>query len=167
MEDKGYSIEIWSEKHPKYQDFLECLKKVVPDQLPFVEGDFYRNVPTCLYVATFEQIVIGFLRIAIQPIGPEANCPPLTYKGKILSEAKIHAFAVREEYRNQGVGRALQEKAISLAKEKGCHQLSSYSPYQCVANHQVKLGLGFAAQPETHTEADKQVKGVYFIMPLI
>ena len=78
-------------------------------------------------------------------------------------EAKIHAFAVREENRNQGIGTALQRAAIQKARALGCYQVSSYSLYEKTANHQVKLALGFAAQPEVHGDS---IQGVYFVMPL-
>lgn len=166
MTNAFYTIEEWKATHPHYLDFLNCLHETAPDQAPFVTGGYYGTLPTRLWVAKVQNQVAGFLRIVLQPIGPEAHCPPLEVKATMLIEAKIHAFAVREEFRKRGIGRALQQKAIQRAQELGCFQLSSYSPYECTANHRLKLGLGFAAQPETHFEEGREVKGVYFLMPL-
>jgi len=107
--------------------------------------------------------VAGCLRFAVQPIGPEAGCPALYLDAVALHEAKIHVFAVREAYRNRGVGTRLQKQAIRRARHLGCYQLASYRSYGRDANYHVKLSLGFAAQPEVHGDNDQ---GCYFLMPL-
>ena len=163
MLQSAFFIEEWTENHPRYSEFLNSLEQTAPDQREFVVGDYSRAHPCHLFVALQANAVVGFLRISVQPIGPEANCPPLYLKGELLTEAKIHAFAVREESRNQGIGTALQRAAIQKARALGCYQVSSYSLYEKTANHQVKLALGFAAQPEVHGDT---IQGVYFIMPL-
>jgi GNAT superfamily N-acetyltransferase len=114
-------------------------------------------------VALHDQAVVGAIRIAIQPIGPEAGCPPLVLDGIPLTEAKIHVFAVHPSSRGRGIGTDLQRWAIRRARELGCYQLASYSSYGRDANHHIKLSLGFAAQPEVH---GNQEQGVYFLMPL-
>ena len=157
------TIEEWTHDHPRWQAFVECLETTAPDQAPFVLGAHYQEYPCYLLVALQANAVVGFLRFAVQPIGPEARCPPLTLDGVQLTEAKIHAFAVREDSRGQGMGTALQRQAIRRAKELGCYQIASYSSYGREANHHIKLSLGFGAQPEVH--GDNQ-QGVYFIMPL-
>ncbi|MBP8002495.1 MAG: GNAT family N-acetyltransferase [Chloroflexi bacterium] len=78
-------------------------------------------------------------------------------------EAKIHAFAVRESARGQGIGTELQKQTIRRAQELSCYQVASYSSYGRDANYHIKLSLGFAAQPEVHGDNHQ---GVYFIMPL-
>jgi GNAT superfamily N-acetyltransferase len=78
-------------------------------------------------------------------------------------EAKIHAFAVHPDYRDHGIGTALQERAIQRAIQLDCYQLASYSSYGSEANYHIKLSLGFAVQPEVHGDNEK---GAYFIMPL-
>ena len=159
----NFSIEAWGETHPRWPAFVKCLETVAPDQAPFVFGKHYQGCPTHLFIALQCDEVVGFLRFAIQPIGPEAKCPPLALDGVQLTEAKIHAFAVREESRGQGIGTELQRQAIRRAKELGCYQVASYSSYGRRANHHLKLSLGFGAQPEVH--GDNQ-QGVYFILPL-
>lgn len=159
----NYSIEQWTESHPRYCEFLACLEEVAPEQAPFVLGDFYRAHPSHLLVALQSGEVVGFLRFAVQPIGPEAKCPALSLNNVPLTEAKIHAFAVRETARNQGIGTELQRQAIRHARKLGCYQVASYSSYGRDANHHIKLSLGFAAQPEVHGDNHQ---GVYFLLPL-
>ena len=117
-----------------------------------------------LLVALQANEVVGFIRFAVQPIGPEAECPALYLNGVQLTEAKIHAFAVREDARGQGIGTELQRQTIRRAKDLGCYQVASYSSYGRDVNHHIKLSLGFAAQPEVH---GNNHQGVYFIMPLL
>lgn len=158
-----FTIEEWDESHPRWSEFLHCLEAVAPDQVPFVVGDRYRQYSSYTLVALQKGQVAGFLRFAVQPIGPEAKCPPLQLNGIALSEAKIHAFAVRSEYRGQGIGTELQRQTIRRARELGCYQVASYSSYGRDANYHIKLSLGFSAQPETHGDNEQ---GCYFLMPL-
>ncbi len=137
---------------------MQCLEQVAPEQSPFVLGEYSRHLPCHLCVALQENQVVGFLRFGIQWIGPEESCPPLALDGALLTEAKIHAFAVREERRGQGMGTALQQWAIQRAKALGCYQLVSHTSYDNAANLHVKLSLGFAAHPENQS--------VRFLMPL-
>lgn len=157
------SIEEWDETHPRWQEFAACLEAVAPEQASFVLGDRYGAYQSYLLVALQSGHVVGFIRFAVQPIGPEAKCPPLCLNGVQLTEAKIHAFAVREDARGQGIGTELQRRTISRAKALGCYQVASYSSYGRDANHHIKLSLGFAAQPEVHGDNHQ---GVYFVMPL-
>jgi len=158
-----YSIEEWDETHPRWPEFVACLEGVAPEQSPFVLGERYRAHQSYLLVALQSDQVVGFIRFAVQPIGPEAKCPPLSLNGVQLTEAKIHAFAVREEARGQGIGTELQRRTIRRAAGLGCYQVASYSSYGRDANHHIKLSLGFAAQPEVHGDNHQ---GVYFLMPL-
>lgn len=158
-----FLVEEWEGSHPRWEEFVGCLETTAPDQTKFVLGDRYQAYPCHLFVALQDNQVVGFLRFAIQPIGPEVNCPSLYLDGEPLKEAKIHAFAVREESRGQGIGKELQRRAIQRARQLGCYQVSSYSSYGRDANHHIKLSLGFGAQPEVHGEGEK---GIYFIMPL-
>ena len=85
--------------------------------------------------------------------------------GEVLDEAKIKSFAVLKPFRRQGIGRALQQSAIQRAQDEGCYQIRSYSSNEPGhrANYQLKLSMGFAAQPEFRSQGDT---GVNFIMPL-
>lgn len=163
-DQETYALQEWDNAHPRWEEFVRCLEQTAPEQAPFVLGEYSRHLPCYLCVALQDEQVVGFLRFGVQPIGPEAGCPPLVLNGVLLTEAKIHAFAVREERRGQGIGTALQRWAIRRAKELGCYQVASYSSYGRDANYHVKLSLGFGAQPEAHGDEEQ---GVYFIMPLM
>ena len=102
----------------------------------------------------------AFCGSAFKPLGGKLGVPPLILGIDPVTEAKIHAFAVREEYRCQGIGTSLQKRAIRAARELGCHQLASHSSYERPANCHVKLSLGFCAQPAGDG------KSIYFLMPL-
>lgn len=154
-----FTVEEWEESHPQWADFVQCLEQTAPEQAPFVLGEYARHLPCRLIVALQKAQVVGFLRFGVQPIGAEENCSPLTLDSVLLTEAKIHAFAVREECRGHGIGTALQERAIAVARELGCHQLSSHSSYEREANCHVKLSLGFCALPERQGS-------IRFLMPL-
>lgn len=153
-----YILQEWDHANPHWGEFVQCLEQAAPEQLPFVLGEYSRSLPCFLCAALQENQVVGFLRFGIQPIGPEDNCPLLALDGIPLTEAKIHAFAVREERRGQGIGTALQSWAIQRAKALGCYQLVSHTNYENAANLRVKLSLGFAAHPENGS--------VRFLMPL-
>jgi len=157
------SIEEWDEMHPRWHEFVACLEMVAPEQAPFVFEKDWRTHQSCLLVALRSNEVVGFIRFAVQPIGPEAKCPPLYLDGAQLTEAKIHAFAVREDARGQGIGTELQRQTIQRAKTLGCYQVASYSSYGRDANYHIKLSLGFGVQPEVHGDNHQ---GAYFIMPL-
>lgn len=154
-----FTIEEWDEAPPRWADFVQCLEQTAPEQAPFVLGESARHLPCHLLVALQEAQVVGFLRFGVQPIAAEEDCPPLALDGVPLTEAKIHAFAVREECRGHGIGTALQRRAIAVAGQMGCHQLASHSSYEREANCHVKLSLGFCALPERQGS-------IRFLMPL-
>jgi GNAT superfamily N-acetyltransferase len=154
-----FTIEEWDEAHPRWAEFVRCLEETAPEQAPFVLGEYARHLPCHLLVAVKENQVVGFLRFGVQAIGAEEDCPPLTLEGVPLTEAKIHAYAVREERCGHGIGTALQRRAIAVARDLGCHQLSSHSSYERAANCRVKLSLGFCALPERQGS-------IRFLMPL-
>jgi GNAT superfamily N-acetyltransferase len=117
-----------------------------------------------LLVASMPEQAIGFLRFVIQTIGPDMDCPEVVVNGVALTEAKIMAFGVAEEWRRQGIGRALQSAAINHARKLGCYQVRSHSDGDSDANHQLKLAMGFAIHPIVRGD-DR--KGCYFMMPLL
>ena len=148
IDSPGFNFSLCDEHNPLWEPFAECLNEIAPEQAPFVLGDYSRNLPCTLILALRDTRVAGFLRFGMQEIGPEFGCRPLVVDGVALTEAKIHAFAVRPECRRQGVGMALQAQAIGLARTLGCHQLTSHTSRDNVANLALKLRMGFAAQPE-------------------
>jgi hypothetical protein len=38
--DHNFLIEEWGDSHPRYAEFINCLKTVAPEQAPFVEVAF-------------------------------------------------------------------------------------------------------------------------------
>jgi GNAT superfamily N-acetyltransferase len=160
--EPGFTIEQWTVDHPRYAEFLDCVRSAAPEQMAFVQGSYFQAFPCHLLAALQDAHVVGFLQFAVMPIGPEANCPVLTLDGQTLLEAKIHAFAVDPGLRNHGIGSALQKRAITWARQLGCYQLASQSAYDREANYHVKLSLGFAVQPVHNGDEDS----VFFIMPL-
>ena len=86
--------------------------------------------------------------------------PPLVFRDEVLYEAKIIAFGVLPEERNQGLGRSLQLEAIRRAQELGCCQVRSRSAYENDANYHLKISMGFGIQPSLENDS------VYFLMAL-
>ena len=80
-----------------------------------------------ILVAISDEQPAGVLRFVAQRLGEDEERPPIVFKGETLIEGKVISFGVVPEYRNQGIGRALQEKAVELAREEGCYQLRSRS----------------------------------------
>jgi GNAT superfamily N-acetyltransferase len=159
-----FSLEEWDGTHPRWQElvsFMEAEEQAYywQEEAHFVQFQHY------FLVALRDNELVGFLQFFLQSIGPDRDCPPLSLNGILLIEAKIIAFAVRQGRRRQGIGIALQYQAISRARELGCYQLRSYSSNTPAheANYQLKLAMGFAAQPEFRGENNT---GVNFIMPL-
>lgn len=84
--------------------------------------------------------------------------------GTDLRETFVQTFCVEEAHRRAGLGRALQEAALALTRERGCVQMRSWSSLDKPANYALKLSLGFAMLPAVHdAAAGYQVSGVYFV----
>jgi GNAT superfamily N-acetyltransferase len=154
-------IELWIEDHPRWNDLIRLIEKL--DQTRWVESRYDWHQSSHMLVAVEDEQPVGFLRFVIQEIGVEDDRPSVTLDDKPLLEAKVLAFGVHEDYRNRGIGRALQESAIAHAAEMGCYQLRSHSSGSNRANHHLKLQMGFAVMPIIRGE-DRE--GAYFIMPL-
>lgn len=116
----NFKIEEWNERTSRWPEFIACLKDVAPDQLSVVLGEQYRAYRSYLFVALCSDEVVGLLRFAAQPLGPQGKWPAPRIGDAALCEAKVHAFAVREEARGQGIGTALQKRAVLRARELGC-----------------------------------------------
>jgi GNAT superfamily N-acetyltransferase len=159
MADIG--IGSWSPNHPRWTELLECVEGERQTDWLLITFDFHLD--SHVLVALKDDAVVGFLRFVTQRIGPPDDCPPLMMNGEALIEAKILAFGVPEPYRRRGIGRQLQLAAIDRARELGCYQVRSWSLARYSANYQLKLKLGFAAQPELRANGQQ---GFYFVMAL-
>ncbi len=153
-------IEQWWRDHPRWVELIACAAGEKQQREVECVFDFHRG--TRVFVALDGDTIVGFLRFALQYIGPGDDCPVLTLDAEPLTEAKILAFAVLETYRRRGIGTRLQQAAIQHARDLGCYQVRSWSTVDKVANYQVKLKLGFCAQPQ-HRDSGEQ--GYYFVLP--
>lgn len=112
-------------------------------------------------VAVMADRVVGFLRFAVQEIGPDADRPSLALGGEPMREAYVLAFGVADDQRRRGVGTALQNELIERATTLGCLQVRSRSAGDRAANHALKLSLGFGVHPTKDTD-----QGVFFVLRL-
>ena len=58
-------------------------------------------------------------------------------------ELYIPELIIRENYRNQGIGKKLIDSCISIGNEKNCHRIRLESGNQRVDSHQFYKSLGF------------------------
>ena len=58
-------------------------------------------------------------------------------------ELYIPELIIRENYRNQGIGKKLVDFCISIGKEKNCHRIRLESGNQRIDSHQFYKSLGF------------------------
>ena len=113
-----------------------------------------------ILVAVSDDRPVGVLRLVTQRLGEDEDRPPIVFRGETLIEGKVITFGVIPEVRRRGIGRALQEKAIELARERGCYQLRSRSWYHSQANFHLKISMGSGIQPSLKDNS------VYFIIVL-
>ena len=161
MADNAVVIENWTPDHPRWVELLECVEG--QHQSDWLLSAFDFHLDSHVLVALDGKVIVGFLRFAMQQIGPPDDCPPLMLDDVPLIEAKILAFGVPEAYRRRGIGTQLQQAAVVRARELGCYQVRSWSLAGYTANYQLKLKLGFATQPELRANGQQ---GFYFVMPL-
>lgn len=133
------------------------------EQQPYIEVQAGHFRSSHLFAALVEGRPVGFLRFVVQRLGEDEGRPPIVFRDKVLYEAKIIAFGVLPEERNQGIGRSLQLKAMGRARELNCCQVRSRSDYGNDANFHLKTSLGFGIQPSLEDDS------VYFVkaLPLV
>ena len=113
-----------------------------------------------ILVAVSDGQPVGVLRLVTQRLGEDEDRPTIVFRGETLIEGKVIAFGVVPEVRRRGIGRALQEKAVELAREEGCYQLRSRSWYHSQANFHLKMTMGSGIQPSLKDDS------VYFVIVL-
>ena len=113
-----------------------------------------------LVAMTGKEQPVGVLRFVAQRLGEDEERPPVVFEGEELVEAKVISFGVLPEYRRQGIGRALQERAIEIARGEGCYQFRSRSWYHSEANFHLKISMGSGIQPSLQDDS------LYFIIVL-
>ncbi len=154
-------ISLFKPDYPRWNDLLNCVE--AEGQRRWLEFSFEHHLSSHVLGATQGDNIAGFLRFAVQQIGPPDDCPPLIANGAELTEAKILAFGVPERFRRQGIGAQLQQHAIHHARELGCHQIRSYSSVDHPENIALKLKLGFSLHPEQRPNGQQ---GYYFVLAL-
>ena len=160
MIGSGLSIHELTPDHRDWQEYVDVID--AEGQARWAFDARFERFSRHHVAAKADGCVVGFVMCVVWDIGPhDRNHPPLVVDGRKLTEAKIVAFGVKEAYRRQGIGRALQEHAIRRARELGCYQVRSVSGADHPANRQLKLAMGFAVEP---MERDQPT--LAFIMPL-
>ena len=130
------------------------------EQKPYIEVQAGHFRSSHVFAALVEDQPVGFLRFVVQRLGEDEGRPPIVFRDKVLYEAKIIAFGVLPEERNQGIGRSLQQKAMKEAEALACCQVRSRSDYGNNANYHLKITLGFGIQPSLEDDS------VYFVKAL-
>ena len=154
------SIEELTADHPDWQEFVALVNDLNQEGWAF--NPYFEQLSRYFLAAKKDGIIVGFLMFVVWDIGPhDRDHPPIQIYGKTLREAKILAFGVKEGYRRQGVGTALQAYTIKQARLFDCYQVRSVSGENHPENHLLKLSLGFAVEP---MERDEQC--LAFVMPL-
>ncbi len=155
-----FSIAELTPGHPDWQEFVALVKDLNQDGWAF--NPYFEQFSRYFLAAKQDGTIVGFLMFVVWDIGPyDRDHPPIEIHGKTLKEAKILAFGVKDGYRRQGIGTALQEYTIKQAKLFDCYQVRSVSGENHPENHYLKLAMGFAVEP---MERDEKCLG--FVMPL-
>ena len=156
----NYNISEINPDHKSWPNLLKTAAMLGPRKSRWlsIQADYHLSSHTL--VAVFDEQIIGFLRFSIRRLGVAEARPTITFKDNTLIEAKVIAFAVVPDYRNQGIGRTLQETGMKLAKSRGCYQYRSRSHYRSKANYHLKISMGFAIQPSLEDDS------VYFVKTL-
>jgi len=116
-----------------------------------------------------EDAVVGHISLLVSDLSAPQTEPddapfPLVLHGRVLRETWVETFAVEDDMRRRGIGRALQLAALDLTRRLDCYQMHSWSTLDKAENYALKLSLGFAAHPGIHTSRDgRQFAGVYFV----
>jgi len=134
------TIEEWDLQHARWSELLALVTELSQKDWFTFTAEWHSS--SHVLVAQRNSEIVGFLRFVLQDIGPDTDCPPISWKGQNLREAKVIAFGVVPGLRRQGIGRKLQESLQQHAQILGCYQIRSHSSGDNLANHQLKLSLG-------------------------
>ena len=154
-------IEPWTAEHPNWGALATLVDELGQTEWVAFQADWHLSWH--MLVARLADKPVGFLYYVTQAIGVEEDRPAVTVNGKPLTESKVIAFGVAATHRRQGIGRLLQTRLIAESRAQGCHQIRSHSGDENVANHQLKLAMGFAMHPLVPGQGKD---GVYFLLPL-
>src|SRR5215211_4568620 len=155
------TIEEWESQHARWLELLTLVAQLNQEDWFTFTAAWHSS--SHILVAQRSLEIVGFLRFVLQDIGPDTDCTPIPWMGENLREAKVIAFGVLASQRRQGIGRKLQEALRQKAQALGCYQIRSHSSGDNLANHHLKLSLGYGVRPIVWSE-DR--RGVYFILAL-
>lgn len=156
-DDKLVILEI-SDDSQLWQQVWPVVEALGQENYVQVQAGPFRS--SHLLAALVDGQPFGFLRFVVQRLGEDEGRPPIEFRDQVLYEAKIIAFGVLPEERNQGIGRSLQKEAMRRAEALNCCQVRSRSAYGNDANYHLKISLGFGIQPSLENDS------VYFIKAL-
>jgi GNAT superfamily N-acetyltransferase len=155
-------VERWNDSHPRWPELM-ALPDVVDLDLDAKIQEWHLGVYTL--VALQDDEISGVLRFWTQVIGVDEDRPPFVVDDRPAVEAKVVTLHVLDAYRGTGVGHDLQIAAVGWARELGCYQVRSRSPYTSEGNHRLKASLGFGISPgRDRADGDRQT--AFFVLPL-
>ena len=117
-EDYQGWCEILVEAHLLHLESLPHIFRL-PDDPIQTEEDFRRllnDAENALFVAEFEEQVVGFLHLGIR----QSQESPFTRSRRY---GVIHSLAVKQGYRRQGIGRRLVQRGHGWMKEQGLDEV--------------------------------------------
>lgn len=155
-------IERWTSEHPRWAELM-ALPDVQDLRLEEKVESWHLGIYTL--VALEDAQIAGVLRLWTQEIGVDEDKPPYIVAGQPAVEAKVVTLHVVERFRQRGIGRMLELAAVECARELGCYQLRSRSPYRSVDNHRLKAALGFGISPGRN-RPDGDDDTAFFVLPL-
>jgi GNAT superfamily N-acetyltransferase len=155
-------VERWTSGHPRW-DELMSVRGVQDLDLETKAAPWHLGIYTL--VALDDDVIAGTLRFWTQVIGVDEDKPPYVVDGEEAIEAKVVTLHVLDAFRRRGIGRRLQIAAAEWARELGCYQLRSRSPYQSAGNHGLKAALGFGISPGRN-RPDGAADTAFFVLPL-
>jgi GNAT superfamily N-acetyltransferase len=156
------TIERWTSAHPRWSELM-ALQGVEDLDLEAKTQEWHLSTRTL--VALEDDEIAGVLRFWTQVIGVDEDKPSFLVDGEPSIEAKVVTFHVLDRFRSGGIGRRLQLAAVRWARELGCYQLRSRSPYASEANHGLKASLGFGISPgRNRPDGDRDT--AFFVLPL-
>jgi GNAT superfamily N-acetyltransferase len=126
-------------EYPGSESFLEAkLEKMVQDQaellLVWEEGD---SLGSGLPAGGIDGRILGLLSLHF--------IPQLALEGDF---ARISYFAVDEDARSGGIGRAMEEYATGLARERGCHLIEVHCHERRARAHAFYSRQGYDESPK-------------------
>jgi GNAT superfamily N-acetyltransferase len=155
-------IERWDDAHPRWAELMAA-PDVVDLDLEAKTQDWHLGTYTL--VALRDDEIIGVLRFWTQVIGVDEDRPPFVVDGAAAIEAKVVTLHVLDRARGTGIGHDLQLAAVRWARELGCYQVRSRSPYSSEGNHRLKASLGFGISPG-RDRSDGGRQTAFFVLPL-